>query len=180
MHEAGFTHKLGADDWFAVHRAAHGLGLKSNATMLYGHIETPRQRVEHMIRLRELQDETAGFQCFVPLSFSPARSAWSDLPGPTGLEDLRTLALSRLMLDNVPHVKSFWVMHGLKLAQMALDWGVDDVDGTVVWYDITKPAPTATHQETTPADLRRMILQAGRVPVERDSLYGVVTRRAGG
>ena len=174
VHDEAFAHKIGQRDWFDIHRTAHRLGLKTNATMLYGHVETPLERVRHLLKLRELQDETAGLQCIVPLSFVPAGSALSHLPGPTGLDDLRTLAVARLMLDNIPHIKSFWVMQGIKLSQIALDWGADDIDGTVVWYDITKAGSTAgpaTHQEMSVDRIRRIILESGHTPIERDSLY---------
>ena len=160
-----------------VHRVAHELGIFSNATMLYGHIETPEQRVNHLIKLREHQDESLGsrkahFNCVVPLSFIPDGSEFAHLPGPTGLEDLKTLAVSRLICDNIPHIKAFWIMHSPKLAQVALNWGVDDLDGTVVWYDITKrEGHGTTHQELSVDKLKRLITEAGFTPTERDTLY---------
>jgi len=168
VHAKAFRHKIGAEDWFEVHRVAHGMALRSNATMLYGHVETPAQRVAHMIRLRELQDRTHGFQAFVPLSFVPGSSPLSHLPGPTGLDDIRTVAVSRLMLDNFDHIKTFWVMHTLKLSQLALHFGADDVDGTVVRYEIVHAAEGG---EVTVEQLRRTILECGLEPVERDSFY---------
>ena len=182
VHEEAFRAKVGEQHWFDVHRTAHELGLPSNATMLYGHIESIDERLQHMLKLREHQDRSlrecpAAFQCFVPLSFIPAGSALAHLPGPTGLDDLRTLAVSRLMLDNIPHLKAFWVMHSPKLAQVALNWGVDDFDGTVVWYDITKREGLGTNrQELTVEQIRQLIAEAGCEPVERDTLYQPVIR----
>ncbi len=178
VHDEVFKGKVREDKWFEVHRAAHALGIYTNATMLYGHVETPEERLGHLVKLRELQDESLGasngqerasFNCLVPLSFVPERSELGSLPGPTGLSDLRTLAISRLMLDNVPHIKAFWIMQGIGLSQVALSWGCDDLDGTVVWYDITKRE--GTHQEMTVEQMHRVIKEAGFVPVERDTLY---------
>jgi aminodeoxyfutalosine synthase len=180
VHDEAFKGKVRADKWFDVHRTAHSLGIYSNATMLYGHVETVEERVGHLIKLRELQAESlreakASFNCMIPLSFIPEQSELGHLPGPTGLTDLRTLAVARLMLDNVAHVKAFWIMQGIGLSQVALDWGCDDLDGTVVWYDITKragqDAGAPTHQELHVGDIRRLIREAGRRPVERDTLY---------
>ncbi|HNQ23272.1 MAG TPA: radical SAM protein [Phycisphaerae bacterium] len=142
VHEEAFQQKMGADEWFDVHRVAHEMGIFTNATMLYGHVETPAERVRHLLRLREHQERSlrecpAHFNCVVPLSFIPAGSALAHLPGPSGLDDLRTIALTRLLCDNVPHVKAFWPMLSPKIAQLALCWGADDLDGTVVHYDIT-------------------------------------------
>ena len=184
VHDEAYKNKVGEVEWFEVHRTAHELGLPTNATMLYGHVETKAERIAHMIKLREHQDESirsrpARFNCFIPLSFIPDDSALSDLPGPTGLDDLRTLAISRLMLDNFAHIKAFWIMQTPKLAQVSLNWGVDDIDGTVVYYDITKresQPDQATHQEMTVDDLKRLIVEAGCTPVERDSVYRRVIR----
>ena len=182
VHAEAFKAKVGEQHWFDVHRTAHELGIPSNATMLYGHIESVEERLRHMLKLREHQDASlaerkAGFQCFVPLSFIPDGSALAHLPGPTGLDDLRTLAVSRLMLDNFPHIKAFWVMQSPKLAQVALNWGVDDFDGTVVWYDITKREGQGTNrQELTVPQIRRLLEEAGCEPVERDTLYREVIR----
>ena len=181
VHDQVFKGKVREDKWFEVHRIAHRLGIYTNATMLYGHVETPEERVKHLIKLRELQDDSlasakASINCVVPLSFVPEGSELGDLPGPTGLSDLRTLAVSRLMLDNVPHIKTFWIMQGTGLSQMALSWGCDDMDGTVVWYDITKRQAQDTHQEVTVHELERLIREAGFVPVERDTLYREVHR----
>lgn len=184
VHEETFRGKIGEAKWMDVHREAHALGIRSNATMLYGHVESPEQRIMHLIKLRQLQDKSlsqrnASFQTIIPLSFVPQGSALSQLPGPTGLLDLKMLAIARLMLDNFPHVKAFWIMLGIELSQLALAFGVDDLDGTVVWYDITKRNGN-THQEITTADLKRMICAAGGQPVERDTLYETVVRDAAG
>ncbi len=188
VHDETFKNKVGEAEWFEVHRAAHELGIFSNATMLYGHVETPAERINHLIKLREHQDESirsrqARFNCVVPLSFIPDGSALEHLPGPTGLDDLKTLAICRLMLDNIPHIKAFWIMQSPKLAQVSLNWGVDDIDGTVVYYDITKregQADDRTQQSLTVDQLKRMICEAGCTPLERDSLYRQVTRADGG
>jgi aminodeoxyfutalosine synthase len=181
VHDEVFKGKVRADRWFDVHRTAHALGIPSNATMLYGHVETPAERVNHLIKLRDLQSESlanspAHFNCIIPLSFVPENSELGALPGPTGLTDLRTLAIARLMCQNIPHIKAFWIMQGIGLSQLALDWGCDDFDGTVVWYDITKRAGHGTHQELHEHDLRRLIREAGRLPVERDTLYRPIAR----
>jgi len=176
VHAEVFKGKVGSNKWFEVHRTAHELGIYSNATILYGHVETPAERVGHFIKLRELQAESlatraAHFNCVIPLSFIPENSELGYLPGPTGLTDLKTLAIARLMLDNVPHIKAFWIMQGIGLAQLALDWGCDDLDGTVVWYDITKRQGDGTHQELHVDDIKRLVRESGKTPVERDTLY---------
>ena len=177
VHDEAFKGKVRADKWFEVHRTAHGLGIFTNATMLYGHVERPEERITHLIKLRELQAESlaggaAFFNCMIPLSFIPENSELGDLPGPTGLTDLKTLAISRLMLNNIAHIKAFWIMQGIGLSQVSLSWGVDDLDGTVVWYDITKrEGHGSTHQELHVNDIRRLIREAGREPVERDTIY---------
>ena len=181
VHDEVYQAKVGEAGWFEVHRTAHEIGLFSNATMLYGHVETPAERIAHLVKLREHQEESircrpARFNCIVPLPFIPAGSALADLPGPTGLTNLRTLAICRLMLDNFDHVKAFWVMQTPKLAQVALNWGVDDLDGTVGYYDVTKRDGADTHQELTVDRLRRLITEAGCRPVERDTLYKEVQR----
>jgi aminodeoxyfutalosine synthase len=182
VHEETFRNKVGEEGWFDVHRVAHELGIYSNATMLYGHIETKAERLRHLIKLREHQDvsireRAAHFNCVIPLSFVPDGSELAHLAGPSGLDDLRTLAVSRLMLDNFPHVKAFWIMQTPKLAQVSLNWGVDDLDGTVVYYDITKrEGDGTTHQELTVDRIKRLIIEAGGEPVERDTLYGTVVR----
>ncbi len=214
VHDETFQAKVGEQQWFDVHRTAHNLGIPTNATMLYGHVETAEERLNHLIKLREHQDVSlanaaaeprtgrrpegapqnrspivnrqssprpAAFQCCIPLSFIPEGSALEHLPGPTGLDDLRTLAVARLMLDNFPHVKAFWIMQTPKLAQVALNWGVDDFDGTVVWYDITRREGRGTNrQELTVDQIKRLIREAGCVPVERDSVYYPVQRSEDG
>jgi aminodeoxyfutalosine synthase len=172
-------HKADADGWMQIHREAHQLGLRSNATMLYGHIERPEHRIDHLIRLRTLQDETGGFQTFIPLAFHPDHTKLGDtehLKKPSILRDLRTMAVSRLMLDNFPHLKAYWVMLGIPTAQISLSHGADDIDGTVVHEKIYHDAGSDSPQELTVADLRRLIEEAGRVPVERDTLYHEVVR----
>ena len=185
VHDEVFKGKLRADGWMEVHRTAHQLGIRTNATILYGHVESRAERIGHLIKLRELQDEApkgAGFQTIIPLSFIPEGSELGHLPGNTGLEDLKMLAISRLMLPNFEHVKAFWIMQSMKLSQVSLSWGVDDLDGTVVWYDITKREGGAgnQHQEQTVEGIRRLIVEAGFVPVERDTLYRRVVRSADG
>ncbi len=171
--------KASTETWLDVHRTAHTLGLHSNATMLYGHIDGPKHRIDHLVRLRELQDETGGFQTFIPLAFHPDNSRMDDLPKPSGVMDLKTMAISRLMLDNFPHIKAYWVMLGIKTAQIALSFGADDIDGTVVHEKIYHEAGAETPQEVTVAEIRRLIAEAGRVPVERDTLYHRVEREGG-
>jgi aminodeoxyfutalosine synthase len=169
-------HKADAGEWLRIHREAHELGLRSNATMLYGHIEKPQHRIDHLIRLRELQDQTGGFQTFIPLAFHPDNTRLSHITRPSGLLDLRTMAISRLMLDNFPHIKAYWVMLSIKTAQVALSFGADDLDGTVVHEKIYHDAGSDSPQELTVKDIRRLIEEAGRVPVERDTLYHEVIR----
>ncbi len=211
VHDEAYKGKIRSDVWLTVHRVAHELGLNTNATILYGHIEGRRERLWHMDMLRRAQDEALArlgydgedgvitltregvdlptpamneqgqarggyFQTIIPLPFFPDGSELEHLPGPTGLENLRTLAIARLMLDNFPHVKAFWIMQTLAMAELELRAGADDIDGTVVWYDITKLSGSGTHQETTVADLERAIREAGFTPVERDTLYRRVER----
>ncbi|MCC7409377.1 MAG: aminofutalosine synthase MqnE [Phycisphaeraceae bacterium] len=182
VHDEAFKGKIRSDAWLAVHETAHRLGLMSNATILYGHIESVEDRVRHFLMLREAQDRAlesglpGRFQTVIPLPFVPDDSELEHLAGPSGLDDLRMLAVSRLMLDNFPHVKAFWIMQTLPLSQLALDHGVDDLDGTVVWYDITKVGGTDTHQEVGVRQLRQAIVEAGYEPVERDTLYRPVIR----
>ncbi|MCL4222637.1 MAG: radical SAM protein [Phycisphaerales bacterium] len=214
VHREAFRTKIGADEWLDVHMTAHELGLNSNATMLYGHVDNRVERVRHMHILRRMQDRALArlgydgvdtspddvceaptvtltregvemptpklgqgyYQTIIPLPFIPDGSALEHLPGPSGLENVRTLAVARLMLDNFPHAKAFWIMQTLGLAQTMLQSGADDLDGTVVWYDITKVGGTGTHQETTVWDLRKAIVEAGFEPVERDTLYRRVER----
>ncbi len=171
--------KATTEQWFDAHRTAHQLGLHSNATMLYGHVEKAKHRIDHMIRLRELQDETGGFQTFIPLAFHPDNSRMDEIPKPSGVMDLKTMAISRLMLDNFPHIKAYWIMLGIKTAQVALSFGADDLDGTVVHETIYHEAGAETPQEIGVAEIERLIREAGRVPVERDTLYHRVERSEG-
>ncbi|HSM00688.1 MAG TPA: aminofutalosine synthase MqnE [Candidatus Limnocylindria bacterium] len=165
--------KITGDRWLEIMEAVHNAGMRSNATMLYGHVETLASRVDHMRRLRDLQDRTGGFQSFIPLAFHPKNTEIAK--GYTsGLTDLLTLAVGRIYLDNFRHVKSFWIMVGPKVAQVSLHFGVNDIDGTVVEERITHAAGATTGQEMTVAELVTLIRQAGRIPVERDTLYNVV------
>src|SRR5919204_5065024 len=166
--------KCGSDRYLEIHRTAHRLGMRSNITMLYGHIETPAERVDHMLRVRALQDETGAVQAFIPLAFHPDNNQMRKLPAPTAADTLRVLAVSRLMLDNVPHVKAFWIATGVEVAQIALWFGVDDLDGTVQEEKIYHMAGARTPESMTPAEIERLITAAGREPVERDTLYNVV------
>ena len=169
-------HKADAAKWFEIHRTAHRLGLKTNATMLYGHIEKPYHRIDHLLRLRQLQDETGGFQTFIPLAFHPDNTKLSHIEKASALVDLRTMAISRLMLDNFPHIKAYWIMLGIGAAQTALSYGADDIDGTVRHELIYHDAGADTPELLTVPHLRRLIEEAGRVPVERDTLYRPVER----
>lgn len=166
--------KLSPEGWLEVCQTAHRLGLNTNATMLYGHHETLEERVQHLMRLREAQDETGGFLTFIPLAFHAANTELPDLPETTGFDDLKNLAVARLMLDNFPHIKAFWIMVGPKIAQLALSFGADDIDGTVIEERITHMAGAQTAQGLTRAELHHLIREAGREPVERDTLYNVV------
>jgi aminodeoxyfutalosine synthase len=169
-------HKVSGQMWLQIARTAHEIGLRSNATMLYGHIETAEERVDHLLKLRELQDETHGFVAFIPLAFHPANTALSHLPKPTGLDDLKTIAVSRLILDNFEHIKAYWIMLTPRIAQIALGFGANDLDGTVVEEKIYHDAGATTPEHLTRAELERLIRAAGRVPVERDTLYNRVDR----
>ena len=169
-------HKISGDEWLETARQAHQLGFKSNATMLYGHIESDEERVDHLLQLRALQDETGGFQAFIPLAFHPENTAFAHLPSATGLTDIRQVAVSRLLLDNFPHIKAYWQMLTPKIAQIALRFGADDLDGTVVEEKIYHDAGAITPQGMTRGELCRLIREAGRIPVERDTLYHAVTR----
>ena len=170
------SRKPGAAAWLDVHRTAHRLGLRSNATMLYGHVETPHERIDHLVRLRELQDETDGFQAFIPLSFHPAGTRLAELEKTSGLDDLRTMAVSRLMLDNFDHMKAYWISLGVGTAQAALAYGADDLDGTVRQERIHHDAGSQAPQVLGVGQLGRLIREAGRVPLERDTLYRRVER----
>jgi len=168
--------KADARAWLDVHRTAHRLGLRTNATMLYGHVEKPAHRVDHLIRLRDLQDETGGFQTFIPLAFHPEGTKLAHLERPSGLDDLRTMATSRLMLDNFPHLKAYWISLGVGTAQVALAYGADDLDGTVRHESIHHDAGSQAPEILSVDDLRALITEAGREPVERDTLYRRVRR----
>jgi aminodeoxyfutalosine synthase len=166
--------KADADRYLAVHRVAHGLGLRSNVTMLYGHIETAEDRIDHLLRARALQDETGGFQAFIPLAFHPDNNQMRKLPAPSALDTLRVHAVARLMLDNIPHVKAFWIATGVDVAQIALWYGANDLDGTVQEERIYHMAGSRTPESLSPAAIRRLIRTAGREPLERDTLYQVI------
>jgi len=166
--------KLDAEEWIEVHRVAHGMGIRSNCTMLYGHVEGPEHKVDHLMRLRALQDETSGFNCFIPLAYHPENNYLGLRYHTTGTEDLRHLAASRLVLDNIDHLKAYWIMITPKLAQLALSFGADDIDGTVVEETIYHMAGAETDQHMTRADLERIVREAGFRPVERDTLYNPV------
>ena len=169
-------HKIDGGQWLEVARTAHRIGLPSNCTMLYGHIETGEDRVDHLLRLRELQDETGGFATFIPLAFHPDNTPLRHIPKTTGFEDVRNVAVSRLMLDNIPHIKAYWVMMTPRIAQVAQRFGADDIDGTVVEEKIYHDAGASTSQSLRRGDLLRLIRQSGREPVERDTLYRPVVR----
>jgi len=169
-------HKADSSEWLRIHREAHELGLRSNATMLYGHIEEPHHRVHHLCQLRELQDETKGFQTFIPLAFHPENTGLDHIQKPSGQTDLAVMALSRIMLDNFDHIKAYWIMLGEKIAQVALSFGADDLDGTVVHELIYHDAGAKTPEGLSVEQIHRMIKEAGRVPVERDTLYRRVIR----
>ena len=169
-------HKIDGDEWLETARIAHNLGLRSNATMLYGHIENDEDRVDHLLRLRSLQDETGGFQTFIPLAFHPANTALGHLTTTTGMTDIRQIAVSRLLLDNFSHIKAYWQMMTPKIAQISLRFGADDIDGTVVEEKIYHDAGATTPQGLQRRGLIRLITEAGREPIERDTLYRSVTR----
>jgi len=169
-------HKVSGQQWLNIARTAHQIGLRSNATMLYGHIESDEERVEHLLALRTLQDETGGFVAFIPLAFHPENTGLAHLPKPTGFTDLKTMAISRLLLDNFDHIKAYWIMLTPRVAQIALRFGADDIDGTVVEEKIYHDAGATTAQFTPRAQLERLIREAGRVPVERDTLYRPIDR----
>lgn len=176
VHEELFRAKLDNEGWFDVTRAVHRAGIRSNATMLYGHIETVEEKVAHLLHIRELQDETGGFMCFVPLAFDPAGTELNHLPITTGYANLREIAIARLLLDNFPHVKAFWIMTTPAVAQLALWYGADDLDGTVSHYEITHAlGDNSHHQELHHDQLLAMIRETGRQPIERDALYSPVT-----
>jgi aminodeoxyfutalosine synthase len=169
-------HKVSGQMWLQIARTAHEIGLRSNATMLYGHVETAEERVDHLLQLRSTQDKTQGFVTFIPLAFHPANTGLAHLPGPTGIDDLRTMAVSRLLLDNFEHIKAYWIMLTPRIAQIALHFGANDLDGTVVEEKIYHDAGATTPEGLTRTELERLIRAAGRVPVERDTRYNPVDR----
>ncbi len=169
-------HKADPRSWLEIHRTAHQLGLRSNATMLYGHLENAHHRIDHLMQLRSLQDETGGFQTFIPLAFHPENTGMAYLKKPTAHQDLRTMAVSRLMLDNFDHIKAYWIMLGEQTAQVALSFGADDIDGTVVHETIYHEAGAKTPEGLTVAELHHLIREVGCEPVERDTLYRRVIR----
>ena len=167
--------KCDADRYLAIHRTAHQLGMRTNVTMLYGHIETNAERVDHMLRARALQDDTGGLQAFIPLAFHPDNNQMRKLPAPSAVETLRVHAVARLMLDNIAHVKAFWIATGVETAQLCLWFGADDLDGTVQEERIYHMAGSRTPEAMSTAQIRRLIRAAGREPIERDTLYNVIT-----
>jgi aminodeoxyfutalosine synthase len=170
--------KADADRYLSIHRIAHGMGMRSNVTMLYGHIETMEERVDHMLRARALQDDTGGFQAFIPLAFHPDNNQMRKLPAPTASDTLRVHAVARLMLDNFSHIKAFWIATGVEVAQMALWFGADDLDGTVQEERIYHMAGSNTPEAMTTSSIRHLIASAGREPHERDTLYNLVSAPA--
>jgi aminodeoxyfutalosine synthase len=169
-------HKITGEEWLETARTAHRLGLHSNCTMLYGHIENEEDRVDHLLKLRALQDETQGFVTFIPLAFHPDNTVLQHIPKTTGFLDIKSIAVSRLILDNIPHIKAYWIMMTPKIAQIALRFGADDIDGTVVEEKIYHDAGATTSQSLRRGELLSLIRKAGREPVERDTLYRPVTR----
>ena len=169
-------HKIDGEQWLDTARIAHEIGLKSNCTMLYGHVENDEDRVDHLLRLRDLQDQTHGFQTFIPLAFHPDNTPLQHLPKTTGMSDIKQIAIGRLMLDNIPHIKAYWQMLTPKIAQISLRFGADDLDGTVIEEKIYHDAGATTPQGMRRHELERLICEAGRIPVERDTLYRPVVR----
>jgi len=172
VREKMFADKIGADEWIGVIKTAHRLGIPSNATMLYGHMEKVEERVDHLVRLREVQDETKGFFAFIPLAYHPHvedSTQWA-----TGIDNLKSIAVSRLMLDNFAHIKAYWISMGPKVAQISLGFGADDLDGTVRDERVFHMAGASTENALTKRQLIKLIKDAGRVPVERDALYNVI------
>lgn len=169
-------HKVSGQMWVSMAKKAHRIGLRTNATMLYGHVETMEERVDHLVKLREAQDETHGFVAFIPLAFHPDNTPLSHIPKPTGYDDLRNIAASRLLLDNFEHIKAYWVMLSPSIAQIAQRFGSNDLDGTVVEEKIYHDAGANTAEFTPRSELERLIRAAGRIPVERDTLYNKIDR----
>ena len=177
VRKALFPTKIGAERWLATHRLAHEMGIKSNATLLYGHMETAEEVARHMLRVREVQDVTGGFMSFIPLALQPGETGLADRPTPAGL-DLRIIATSRLLLDSVPHIKAYWVMLGVPTATVALNFGADDLDGTIGNETIAHRAGATSHKELLRGQLEDLICDAGMIPVERDALYNAVEMQA--
>ncbi len=173
-----FMDKLSADEWLEIHRIAHSKGIRTNATMLYGHIEQDEEKVEHLLRLRQAQDESGGFLTFLPLLFHPENTRMARLPMATGVEDLKHIAISRLLLDNFDHIKAYWVMLGKEMAQIALSFGADDIDGSVVEERIYHMAGAQSSQMLTRQQLTNLINESGFIPVERNALYQMVDTRS--
>ena len=171
---ANDENKCDGTRYLSIHRLAHRLGMRSNVTLLYGHIETFEERVDHMLRARALQDETGGFQAFIPLAFHPDNNQMRKLPAPSAADTLRVHAVARLMCDNIAHVKAFWIATGVDVAQTCLWFGADDLDGTVQEEKIYHMAGSRTPEAMTTREIERLIRAAGREPVERDTLYNVV------
>jgi len=169
-------HKIDGSEWIDVARQAHKLGIRSNCTMLYGHVETEEDRVDHLLRLRSLQDETSGFQTYIPLAFHPDNTALHHVDRTTGFDDLKNIAVARLLLDNIDHIKAYWIMMTPRIAQIAQRFGADDIDGTVVEEKIYHDAGATTSQSLRRGELLRLITEAGRQPFERDTLYRAVER----
>ncbi len=178
VHRKLYNGKLPPEEWIAAVRRVHAAGLKSNATMLFGHIETTDERLDHMVTIREVQDDTQGFMQFIPLVFHPDNTPLERLGKTTGLDALRTIAISRLMIDNMPHIKAYWIMVGIKIAQLALHFGADDIDGTVVEEHITHDAGAKTPQGLTTEHMTDLIHETGRTPMLRDTLYEDVVEMA--
>lgn len=174
-----FPKKIGGERWLEIIEAVHKAGITTNATMLYGHIETIDERIAHLMKLRNLQDRTGGFSAFIPLAFHSQNTKLSNLPETTGIDDLKTVAVSRLILDNFDHIKAYWVMLGEKTAQIALSFGADDLDGTIIEEKITHMAGASSPKGLTRQSLENMILTAGFEPVERDSFYNPVSEKKG-
>lgn len=166
--------KANSEEWLNVHRTAHQLGLKTNCTMLYGHVESIEERIDHLISLRELQDQDPGFQAFIPLPFLPENTQLGNIKRTSAVDDIKTMAISRLMLDNIEHIKAFWVMLGIDIAQLCFNFGADDIDGTVVEEKIMHAAGATTQKGISKEDLIQLVKEAGFIPIERDTLYNVL------
>lgn len=171
VRKALFPSKISSEEWLAIHAQAHRLGIGTNATLLFGHVESYAERIEHLIRLRAQQDESGGFRAFIPLVFHPGNTSIAELPGPDGMDILKTIATSRLMLDNFAHVKAYWVTLGKKVAQTALHFGADDLDGTIVRENITHQAGAQTARGMTRHELDRLIMESGFDPLQRDTFH---------